>query len=412
MAQITECGNSAAAGLAGELNKQGNTDLKGRFMRYRLMRATDILKPSRGLYGRGAGYLSRQARIAAAAIAVVTGAVLVAAPQARADGGLGTAPITAFQANTTALWFTGQGVTGGFDTGLGMAPGTNPAIAVLGGTTHEAAFQANTGILWFGGTQGNVDTGLGMAAGTSPSIAGTPHSQWVAAFQANTGILWVDGPGIGAIDTGLGMAPGTSPSVSYQSATGRYQVAFQANTGHLWFEGPGIGAVDTGLAMAPGTSPSITAVGSGFETAYQSSSGILGATGIDGTSLTGLGMGAGTSPSITTVSGGGGLLNYQIAFQANTSALWTTGGFGTIDTGLGMAAGTSPSITGLIFVDTTDGGGTFDADGYHIAFQANTGTLYSYDHHVEIQNGRTFDSSLNTGFGMDPGSSPSTTSTS
>jgi len=69
-------------------------------------------------------------------------------------------------------------------------------------------------------------------------------------------------------------------------------------------------------------------------------------------------MGAGTSPSITTVSGGGGLLNYQIAFQANT------------------------------------------------------GTLYSYDHHVEIQNGRTFDSNLNTGFGMDPGSSPSTTSTS
>ena len=68
----------------------------------------------------------------------------------------------------------------------------------------------------------------------------------------------------------------------------------------------------------------------------------------------GAGMMAGTSPSIND----GG----EIAFQANTGSLWTLGSGGGGDSGAGMMAGTSPSIN--------------DISG-EVAFQANTGNLWT-----------------------------------
>jgi hypothetical protein len=221
-------------------------------------------------------------------------------------GGGGPGYVAAFQANTGALWFAGQGI-GSVDTGLGMAAGTSPSVAALPTGGYVAAFQANTGILWFAGQGiGSVDTGLRMAAGTSPSITTLPGGAYVAAFQANTGALEFTGPTIGTINTGLGMAAGTSPSIgALPSINGGYAAAFQANTGALWFAGQGIGSLDTGQGMAAGTSPSFSAL-----------------------------------PSIN-----GG---YAAAFQANTGALEFGGiGIGTINTGLGMAAGTSPGFTAL-----------------------------------------------------------------
>jgi hypothetical protein len=49
-------------------------------------------------------------------------------------------------------------------------------------------------------------------------------------------------------------------------------------------------------------------------------------------------MKAGTSPSITALGGG-----YQVAFQANTGLLWMIGEVAKGDTGLAMAANTSAS---------------------------------------------------------------------
>jgi hypothetical protein len=69
-------------------------------------------------------------------------------------------------------------------------------------------------------------------------------------------------------------------------------------------------------------------------------------------------MMAGTSPSITAVAGG-----YQIAFEANTGMLWTTGKYGTHNLGLGMSKYGSPSIAAV-------------TDGYVIAFKANTGKAW------------------------------------
>ena len=64
---------------------------------------------------------------------------------------------------------------------------------------------------------------------------------------------------------------------------------------------------------------------------------------------------------------GHGSVNHDthIAFQANTGSLWTTGTAGSHDWQLGLAAGTSPSIAGL------------PSGGFQVAFQANTGELWT-----------------------------------
>ena len=54
-------------------------------------------------------------------------------------------------------------------------------------------------------------------------------------------------------------------------------------------------------------------------------------------------MMTGTSPAITGLPGGG----YQVAFQANTGILWTVAAAPGQNLGLGMMTGTSPAITAL-----------------------------------------------------------------
>jgi hypothetical protein len=75
---------------------------------------------------------------------------------------------------------------------------------------------------------------------------------------------------------------------------------------------------------------------------------------------------------------------YEIAFQANTGSLWTVGGDPHGSWGAGMMAGTSPAITAL------------PSGGYQVAFQANTGHLWT----VGAQG------SGDLGYGMMSGTSP------
>jgi CHAP domain len=87
-----------------------------------------------------------------------------------------------------------------------------------------------------------------------------------------------------------------------------------------------------------------------------------------------------------TIHGGGSSNGYEVAFQANTGNLYTfSSASGPGNLSQGMKAGTSPSITALA------GGG------YEEAFQANTGNLIVYGSGGNI----------NTGQGMMPGTSPS-----
>jgi hypothetical protein len=74
-------------------------------------------------------------------------------------------------------------------------------------------------------------------------------------------------------------------------------------------------------------------------------------------------MAADTSPNMTGLSGGG----YEIAFQANTGYLYTySSSSGAAGTTLGMASGTSPGIT--LLADNN----------WEIVFQANSNDLYNY----------------------------------
>lgn len=279
---------------------------------------------------------------------------------------------TAFQANTGSLWADGN--LGAANFGLGMMPGTSPSVTALAGGGYQIAFQANTGSLWTAGSLGTRDLQAGMMAGTSPSITALPDGGYEIAFQANTGSLWTTGT-TGSQDWQMGMMAGTSPSIGFVPQKGVI-VAFQANTRQLWLVGPGADYPgSTYEPMAPGTSPSVSATLDGnYVVAINYGAGSLATLQVargtyypDGhTEFTGgfrnwgLGLMAGTSPSVTGLQTGG----FQVAFQANTGSLWTVGDAGSQDLGAGMMRISSPAILPVF------------TGGYEIAFQANTGSLW------------------------------------
>jgi hypothetical protein len=244
----------------------------------------------------------------------------------------------AFQGTDNDLWMSGP--DGQFDSGLGMMPGTSPAITPLFTGGYEVAFQANTGAMWTYGTAGTEDWNAGMAAGTSPSITWHGGSGYEVALQTNTDDLWMLGDA-GDVDYHLGMQPGTSPSITVTSADG-VEIAFQANTSSLWTVGSA-GWKDWNAGMDPHSSPSITAAAGGYEVALQTNTHDLWTLGTDGYNDWHLGMMPGTSPAIGSVSSGGA--GYEMTFQANNGNLWNAGTDGTGGNVYGMAPGTSPSIT-------------------------------------------------------------------
>ena len=209
-----------------------------------------------------------------------------------------------------------------------------------GASGYEVAFQANTGSLWSVGVENHGAWGLGMMPGTSPAIARLSNGGYEIAFQANTGSLWTVGDD-GNTNWGLGMMAGSSPAIT-GLASGGFEAAFEANTTSLWTVGLG-GGSDLhgawGLGMYRGSSPAISAVGSGYEVAFEANTTSLWTVGAAGNTNWGLGMMAGTSPSIMGLSGGG----FEAEFEANTTSLWSAGSQRTGSLGLGMWAGTNPS---------------------------------------------------------------------
>jgi hypothetical protein len=85
----------------------------------------------------------------------------------------------------------------------------------------EAAFQGKNGDLFFAFSPGasssdtaltNVDTGLAMAPGTNPAIA-WDGANYQIAFQGLNGHLWLYSSVAGVLDTEIVMAPGSSASI-------------------------------------------------------------------------------------------------------------------------------------------------------------------------------------------------------
>jgi hypothetical protein len=276
----------------------------------------------------------------------------------------GGAYVLAFQANTGILWtYSDDGNWN--NSGRAMAPGTDPSIAVLGADRYVIAFQDDNGNLRTHPEDLELtNRRAAMREGTSPSIAVLGADRYVIAFQDDNGNLRTHPEDDQLTHLQLGMTPGTSPSVTWANGGNNYVIAFQEYTGSLEtyasfdFRFPWDGSV-----VLRGTSPSTTHVwlppvlpgGDGFEDArwaWQNRDGLLRSNGFD-LHLAGLqlGMMPGTSPSITRLNEGGDS-RYQIAFQANTGVLWTyTGPNGDWDdSGRAMLAGTSPSIADAVLI--------------------------------------------------------------
>jgi hypothetical protein len=102
-----------------------------------------------------------------------------------------------------------------FNTKLGMAPGTSPAIAVSANGTYQVAFQNDGHTLRnFTLASGGVPTGYAMMAGTSPSVAAMPTVGFEIAFQANTGQLYTQTLQAGGMPRGVAVTGGTSPTIA------------------------------------------------------------------------------------------------------------------------------------------------------------------------------------------------------
>ena len=136
--------------------------------------------------------------------------------------------------------------------------------------------------------------------------------------------------------------------------------------------------------MRTGTSPGISQWGDGYQIAYQGTNSDLNILDSSGNNVDHpLGMMAGTSPS---------LYNQYAVFQANVGILWTTNTrYG--DTHLGMMSGTNPSV----------------ACEWEVAFQANTGSLWTYSDEGSAGSGSR--GYRNWNLGMSAGTSPSITVT-
>ena len=285
----------------------------------------------------------------------------------------------------------------GVANGLGIAPGTSPAVAALSTGGREIAFQAaGEDTLWTV-TPDDIghDTGVKMAAGTSPAIVALAGGGYEIAFVNSDGFLRELGPDgvVRWAANGLGVAPGTSPAIA-AAPLGGFEIAFQALTeGTLWTVTPDNIGHDTGNQMAAGSSPAVAGLtNGGFEVVFAGQDNHpreLEPTGTVGFVTAGLTVAPGTSPAIAALSTGG----YEIAFGAGGSSgtLWTVTDSGTAtDTGAYPAANTSPAVTAL------------PAGGYALAFQDISGHLRTVSSFAS--------GTQDTGLTMTPGSSPSITS--
>lgn len=248
--------------------------------------------------------------------------------------------VTAFHAaGSGALWtIDSAGAATSFP--VGMRAGTNPSIIATAGGGYVVAVQTNTGELWtITDTKAATAFGVGMMDRTSPSIAAV-GSGYVVAAQINTGALWTVTNTRAATAFPVGMMAGTSPSIA-ATANDSYVVAVQTNAGDLWSITNTKAATAFPVGMMAGTSPAVIRTSNGYVIAAQTNSGALWTiTGDRAATAFPVGMAPGTSPSIAAVGSG-----YVVAVQTNSNTLWTlTDGVAATAFPVGMMAGTSPSI--------------------------------------------------------------------
>jgi hypothetical protein len=277
--------------------------------------------------------------------------------------------------------------------GSNSDPGATYGPAIPTPNGFQASFETNANYLGTRSSDGTATvTTLGMASGTSPSVAGlSDGSTYISAFQSNDNYLYLTTSTGTNISTTLGMEGGTSPAVAALANNDEWEAAFQTNANFLGLRSSDGTATVTTLGMEPGTSPAIAGSGGGWIAAFQDNDDDLYiVTSANLGVKTTLGMQPHTSPAITALSNGG----FAIAFQANTGGLYTFVTDGTSSSAIadgtrtqtqyGMNTSSSPAIASY---GTT----------WEVAFETNDNYLYRY-----LSNRTDTKSTL----GMDPGTSP------
>ena len=266
------------------------------------------------------------------------------------------------------------------DTGYPMKAGTSPAAAALSNSAYETAFVGPDGYLWVLDPNGKAHwagNGLGVAPGTSPAIAADPNdnSYRISWNAAGSHVLWtyssITGIGTPNLD-GSRVRANTSPSITRLTAGGFQTVFVNASDGFLWEYGDAVDRrVGNGLGVAPGTSPSVSAgTFGGYEIAFTASGtnrvwtvvANVGKPNIDGLTVK-----AGSGPAVTALPSGG----YQIGFtNATDGLLWESGDAGNrrVSNGLGVAGRTTVGIAPQ-----------YSGTDHAFAFNAGDGHLWTVD---------------------------------
>lgn len=295
-------------------------------------------------------------------------------------------------------WVCSRRITGWNSVG-GVRPARMAVLAVAMGATAflpsgaqaAVAFQSNVHtIRMHPGGQSASDTGVAVPDGSSPSVATLSTGGTVTALRSKAGRLVIRISTTGAlVDTGVTVRTGTSPTIA-ADRIGGFMAAAQADNSELTTYSSATGVNNTHQGLLVDTSPSIAALSnSSYKIAFQSNIGqliLINGNG-DPASLvnTQYGLRGHTSPSIAAAPTGAG---YSVAFQANTGVMWsyspTSGGF---NTNQGMMAGTNPAIA-------------YASGSYWVAFQSNVGQL------TVIKANGDASSVTNPKFGMASWSSP------
>ncbi|MFF7633158.1 hypothetical protein ACFZB9_08410 [Kitasatospora sp. NPDC008050] len=251
------------------------------------------------------------------------------------DGGWEEAIMTAYK----TLVIIGSDYT--TNTGVPLAGGSSPSLAVAADGTLEVAFEGPNGhlMIYTPSSGGTTDLGLPMVGSSTPSIAALNSGGFEIAYVANTGQLAFTGAA-GSYVSGNYVRGGTNPSLAPEVVSG-YVYAFQGTDGYLYQGSSSLGALNQQIPLAGGTSPSIAWLSGGAETAFEQSNGQIGWSGIySGSGPASVGS---SSPSITADPDG-----FRIAYQSTGFQLaFYDRIYGTVGTSLGMAGtGTSASAAG------------------------------------------------------------------
>jgi hypothetical protein len=303
-----------------------------------------------------------------------------------AAGGRAVAVHAAF---TNTLQFVTPSAVAPIDTGAVMAPGASPAVAGLpnlqNGGGAEAVFAGSDGFL----REANLAPGttvafagggpLGVAPGTDPAVAADTSNGFEVAFHANgeDTLWWIDRSNV-AHDSGIKIAAGTSPSITELQGTANYLIAFVRGTDKLPVVlDPATGSVTAfrGETVAAGSQPTIRDTGAAsYTVAFVGGDdhALWRATSGGFSTALNIPIAAGTSPSIAFVTGG-----TQIMFNNGvTRTIWQAVSNGPLrDTHVPIAAGTSPRTANLF--DTAAAATTFTATAPPPAPQGVAPTLNS-----------------------------------